>query len=72
VSDLVKSGAHILPRALVEVWPPQPGACPQCGGAGEFPESIDPERYDVMVPCFRCRAYCATCKAWMPKGHQHG
>jgi hypothetical protein len=73
MSRLVRWGSAFVPRALVEpAGTVQPGVCPQCGGLGSVPEQIDRDRFDEMVPCWRCRMYCKTCK-WVPKeGHEHG
>jgi hypothetical protein len=46
----------LWPRSLFD--PPidsPPAACPICGGIGLVAESIDEERYDVMVECWRCK-----------------
>ena len=32
-------------------------------------ESWDEERYDVMVPCWKCRPFCKACRKYRPKGH---
>ena len=45
-------------RSLLEsdgLEPLAPDACPTCGGFGSIPETIDEERYDVMVQCWRCK-----------------
>jgi hypothetical protein len=44
--------------------------CPRCGGLGVIPTEIDGARYDVAVPCPKCRMYCKDCKRWVkPAGH---
>ncbi len=67
----VKWRGQTVPRTLMEpeVNPPA-SACRHCGGAGEVPETIDDEKYDVMVPCHMCRTYCKACAKWVKKsGH---
>jgi len=68
-SRYVREGSSFIPRVLIEPWPGQdaPDACPQCGGSGLVAECIDEERFDVAVPCWACRRYCAACKKYVSK-----
>ena len=48
----------------------KPGTCPTCGGLGVVPQQIDDERYDIAVPCDRCKMFRKTCKQWVKReGH---
>lgn len=47
------------------------GQCEYCGGSGEQPETIDEERYAVLVPCWACRRYCRECNRWVAKSGGH-
>lgn len=69
-SRFIEWGGHIIPRVAAEMdLNPPAGTCPRCGGLGVYPESIDSERFDVMVPCV-CRVFCRPCKNWVNKsGH---
>lgn len=72
-SNWVYSGGRPVPRALFEPLDPnpRPGVCTVCDGAGVTVETIDEERYDVLVPCWKCRTYCRTCKKYVSKnGHE--
>ena len=70
--DLVDWDGALIPRALVEDVQVK-GACPSCGGLGLIPEQIDSDRWPTVVPCDRCRRYCATCRKWVEKkDHTHG
>jgi len=70
MSRYVRWGESILPRDFFDPVERQPGVCPLCGGLGTIAESIDRERYDAAVPCYRCRFYCATCQDWVKRdGH---
>ena len=55
-----------LDRALAP-----PGACSWCGGSGILYETIDRERYDVQVPCWNCRRFCAVCRKYVRKTGPH-
>jgi hypothetical protein len=70
---LVNWGGSLVPRSALEPsLPLAPGACPDCGGLGVIAETIDPDRWDEMVPCQRCRHYCRQCKRWVTtEGHPH-
>ena len=71
MSRFVRWGDNLLPRALVEPDPAQTGVCPQCGGLGVYPDVIDDEQPEEMVPCWRCRKFCAACGRWVNKeGHR--
>jgi hypothetical protein len=71
MSRYVTRGGKLYPARFFDPLNPKPGDCPHCGGTGEYPESIDEERYDVMVPCFMCRRFCTVCKQWVKKiGHE--
>lgn len=63
----------LVPRCAVEPTGFEPpGACGICGGFGAIPETIDEERHDVMVPCYRCQKFCEACKQWVKtEGHKH-
>jgi hypothetical protein len=70
MSRFVRWGDSLLPRTLVEP-DPQTGVCPQCGGLGVYPDVIDDEQPEEMVPCWRCRKFCAACGQWVKKeGHR--
>ena len=73
MSRFVEWGGKLWGRGFFE--PPldlPAGTCVQCGGLGVVPEQIDEERYDVAVPCWRCRMFCKTCKDWVEReGHEH-
>jgi hypothetical protein len=71
-SHYVDWGGRLVPRRIVE---PDlsitPGVCRACDGLGAVPETIDEERYDVMVPCHFCRVFCKLCDRYVAKtGHQ--
>lgn len=72
--NVVDWGGRLVSRALVEVSATEvlaPGVCARCGGLGEIPETIDAERFDVMMPCHSCHLYCVECDAWVPRnGHK--
>jgi hypothetical protein len=68
----IRMGRKHVPAFLCESPLDAPkGACPHCGGSGSIPESIDDERYDVLVPCVWCQEYCKACADWVKKsGHE--
>jgi hypothetical protein len=71
MSRWVEDRGHIYPDVFFEppVNPPK-GACPHCGGTGVRTETIDEERYDVVVACEWCRTYCKACDKHVAKtGH---
>jgi hypothetical protein len=66
----VQWGNRIVPASLLEPTArelSQPGVCRLCGGLGSIAETIDEERYDVMVPCHMCRIFCKACNDWVKK-----
>lgn len=67
----VRFGEHLYPSSLLEpIGPPRPGECGRCGGLGFYPERIDSEREDAMVPCFMCQRFCKACNKYVRKdGH---
>lgn len=68
MSRYVEWGGKLWERGFFN--PPlklSPGTCPNCGGLGVVPESIDEERYDVAVPCHYCRMYCKTCGKYVKR-----
>ncbi len=69
-SHWVRWGDHLVPRIMCEpdLDAAKPGTCPHCGGVGAYPESIDEERYDEMMPCFWCREFCKACQRYVKKG----
>ena len=71
-SPFVTRNGTFVPRVLIDPWPDDdPKVCGACGGLGSVPETIDEERYDVLVPCEWCQRYCKTCKEYVPKeGHE--
>jgi hypothetical protein len=70
MSRLVEWDGRLIPRALIEPdLNPPPGTCSRCGGLGSIPEQLDDDRLPVMVPCYRCREFCKTCRKWLRKGH---
>lgn len=45
--------------------------CGICCDRGVVQETIDEERYDVMVPCWNCRQFCKACNKHVRKsGHE--
>ena len=72
-SKYVYMGDRLVPRAAFTVYVPEKTpSCTNCGGLGQYPDSIDDERHDVMVPCPVCQEYCKVCGDWRRKGHQCG
>jgi len=72
MSRYVHDGGRYWPRVLFDppVNPPA-GECMHCGGTGVRAESIDEERYDVLVPCRWCQTFCKVCDKWVQKaGHE--
>jgi hypothetical protein len=69
MSRYVQVGKHIFPASMFEPdLKPPPGACKQCGGRGSLVETIDSERFDVLVPCWSCQTFCKTCNRYVKKG----
>ena len=69
----VQWGDRIVPATLFEPrdFKYRPDACKTCDDTGVTVETIDEERYDVVVPCWRCRVFCKACNKHVKKsGHQ--
>lgn len=69
----VVSEGHILPSSVFEPWdrPKQRPECGICCDTGVTIETIDEERYDVVVACWKCRVYCKACDRYVQKsGHE--
>jgi hypothetical protein len=69
----VQDGDRIVPRLLFEPTDLKyrPDSCKVCDDLGVTVETIDEERYDVTVPCWKCRVFCKACNKYVKKsGHQ--
>ena len=71
MSRWVQWGDKIVPAFLLEPELNQRAECRLCGDSGYLLETIDEERYDVAVPCWKCRVFCKACDKHVRKaGHQ--
>lgn len=70
----VEYKGKLWPAALFEphaVMGPGKPLCGICGDTGLLRETIDEERFDVMVACFNCRRFCKECGGYRGKDHTH-
>jgi hypothetical protein len=67
----VQYGDKIVPAFMLEPTLNQKADCNLCGDSGYLIETIDEERFDVRVSCWKCRVYCKACRKDVKKsGHQ--
>jgi hypothetical protein len=75
MSRFVEWDGKLVPRSLFDATEDdlsyRPDSCKMCRDSGVLQETIDEERYDVMVPCWACRRYCKACNKHVKKsGHE--
>ena len=68
--NLVRWGRKLVPRSFIDTVRIDE-ICTECGGLGMYPDMIDPEQPDEMVPCHRCRVFCSACAKHVPKQGHH-